>query len=243
MRNFVLAAILPLAVSCAALGFRPTAGEGSPPSVFVRSIETDSEKAVAVVTDPRFDEHQARAVDVASFRRALMNSGLFTDEDVASLSAPIAAAMSEMSGPEKVRVLAWAHDGIRRYYLFLHGETLHVVYFRGDVEVDRHQSVVKSYEVAGAASTPTPVGTQAVAPHESPTPAPAATVAKAAATPRVTTSPTPTPDRRRTEVVMASRLSEGEVREKIQELRSLQEQGLITGDEYKRKVKDTLNRL
>lgn len=243
MRNVLLAALFPLVASCAALGFRPSAGQGSPPSIFVRTIDTDSEKAVAVVTDPRFDEHQARAIDVASFRLALMNSGLFTDEDVTTLSAPIAAAMTEMSGPEKVRVLAWAHDGIRRYYFYLHGETLHVVYYRGDVELDRHRSVVRSHSTTAALpSTPAPVGTQAAAPRE--TPAASTTAAVPAKTPR-TSAPTPTatPDRARTEVALASRLSENEVREKIRELRSLQEQGLITGDECKRKVKDTLNRL
>ena len=242
-----------MVASCAALGFRPTAGEGSPPSTFVRSIDTESEKAVAVVTDPRFEDHDARALEVRDFRRALMNSGLFTEEDVETLSAPISAAMAEMEPREQVRVLAWAHDGIRRYYLYLHEDVLNIVYFRGDVQLDRHRQTMRNL----ATVTPRPEPKSTATPEAAtPTPAPATTPSDSSApTPRATRTPgatatataTPTPEpapppapRRE---VATSRLNESEVREKIRELRSLQEQGLITGDEYKRKVKDTLNRL
>ena len=253
-------ALLPLTASCAALGFRPTAGEGAPPSSFVRSVDTDSEKAVAVVTDPRFDNHESRRVDVASFKRAMTNSGLFTDEDVEFLGPPIAAELPEMGARDQVRVLAWAHDGIRRYYFYLHGGKMHVVYFRGDLQLDHHQGPVKDAEgVAAVTPTAAPAVTATAAPVASPIVTPAGGVPSPVASPtktpsdgasaqaegRAASGTTPRTDapNAKTQIAAGPRLSEQQVREKIMELRSLQEQGLISGTEYKSKVKDTLNRL
>lgn len=200
------------------------------PSVLVRAIDTESEKAVAVVADPRFDEHEPARVSEQSLARAMMNAGLFTEEDVRTLAGPIAAELGAMEPANQVRIVYWAGDGSRRIYLFVRGGRLRLAYFRGDVAIERSETRLPKSE------EPAPVSMPAAQT--------ASTIATAAPTPSAAVSATPS--RRKTEIASAApltRLSEAEAREALIDLEAQRGKGAVARADYTRKRKEILNRL
>lgn len=208
-----------------ALVFAATHGA---PSVLVRAIDTESAKAVAVVADPRFDEHQPAPVSERALARAMMNAGLFTEEDVRYLAGPIAAELGSMEPAQQVRIIYWAGDGSRRIYLLVHGGSLRVAYFRGDVPLERSETRLPKSEEPAAVATPAAQATS--------------TIANAAPSPSAGAQATPA--RRKTEIASLApltRLSEAEARQALIELDA--HRGALVGAEYTRKRKEILNRL
>ncbi len=220
MRRFVPLVWAALAAACAGSTHARVA---PPPTEFLRSIETESEKAVGVVIDPRFGEHVATVVEVRGIAAGMRGSGLFSEEDVAVLAAPVAAELARMRPEEKVRITAWAdgfaEEQLRRHFLYIAGGQLHVVYFQGRVEMDHHRATLPGPSIgapiAGSKADAGGAGDGGSATAERSI-APVATVA---------------------------RLTEEQARRQLLELQSLVERGLISRDEYRRKRKETLNRL
>lgn len=240
------------------------AAKSSVPAVFVRTVETETEKAVAVMSDPRFEDHVPRPVSEQGVARALRNAGVFNEEDVQALAAPLAAEFPNMDRREQIRILEWASDGIRRYYAWLQvppGKTqpwLVVASYREQVQLDRHKALVPDVGAVTEVRTPvaTPVETVTTEPVRMVTPTPvlavasptgtATTTAVAIVSPAATTTPTAIAVVARTATPRPTSLAlitESEARGKLAELRTLHDKGLISRDEYKKKVKDTLNRV
>lgn len=210
-------------------------------STFVRALDSESEKAVAVVADARFADHEPGRFSERALARSMTNTGLFTEEDILLLAAPIAQEFGAMTPGEQVRIVSWSSDGSRRTFLFVHGGRMQVVYFRGDVEIDRVRvALATSVEVGvPVVSTPTPISTSTAS----------APISPAAASPVESPMPVPAKSSRRampTEIASAdpmTLLTEGQVRKKLVTLDSLRGRGLISTDDWKRKRKEVLNRL
>jgi hypothetical protein len=239
-RRALIAAVALLAAPCAP----PVEG---PRSTFVRVVDTDSDKAVSIVEDVRFDGHEARRIQPDTLRRLLLASGLLLPDDAERLAEPVSEELAGMSPSEYVRVTAWADDGVRRTFVWVSGGRLHLAYFRGDVELDRYEAPIPSETVATftapdaapAAPTPTPA----------PTPAPIDTVdAGPTVVAQPTPAPTPAPKKRARRCPAIARkdatpISEETARRKLSELDTLRDKGLVDQGEYRCKRKEILARL
>jgi hypothetical protein len=170
-----LVSLLPVFVACAS-------SQAMSPSTFVRSLSTPSDKAVAVVEDHRFSEHEAQPVDAAFVRRTLLASGLFNDEDANVLADPIAQELAAMGPRELVRITTWADDGLRRFFLFIHGARLRIHYFREATELEHFDAPLPAQMIAQgstaaagpSAATPEPAPAQASSPEPAPSAPPSA---------------------------------------------------------------------
>ena len=216
----------------------------APPAVFVRTIDTGGDKAVAVVADSRFEDHEPIAVTERGLTRAMMNTGLFTEDDIREFAPVFAQELPAMTAKQQIRVIAWSQDGSRRTYLWIHHKQLQVAYYRGAVEIDRTHAtlpVEKEGTVPAPVHTPGPSLSPVSSPVSSPVPSPAvsATLARGKGTPAPAASPKATPG----QTLLASRLTEDEVRGKLTDLESRRGKGQISGDDYRRQRKEILNRL
>jgi hypothetical protein len=205
-------------------------------------VQTDSDKAVQVVADERIADHEAAAVSPTTVAQALIGSGQFLDEDARSLAAPIARHLATMHADEAVRIVGWAADAPRYYYVVIHGGRLRVISYLGAQHTDDYAAVIPSEVVAIATPPPPPTP---IAPEAPPDAAPPAVLdAPPAAAP-----PAPAPARARTVRVSHppaagyQPISEAEARKRIADIDSAAQAGLITPVEYRTKRKEILARL
>jgi hypothetical protein len=201
-------------------------------------VDTDSDKAIQVVSDERMRPHEPRAVPTSSVAAALIASGMFLDDDARVLAEPIAHRLETMQPEEAIRIVAWAANAPRFYYVLIHSNRLQIIYYAGSTQSDSYSAALPTNAVAIVAppkaepeQQPTPV-TQPDAGSATPPAAPATThVAKS--TPRPKRKPNPT----------LQPLTESEARRKIKELDEALAAGLITQTEVKSRRREILARL
>jgi hypothetical protein len=206
-------------VSALALAATVLLAAGQGRTVFIHSVDTDSESAVAVVSDPRFEDHQPAEVPPDSLKKAMRNCGYFTDDEVGFLYQPVAKALSGMEPRDQVRVVSWSRDGFRKIYLYVRNGALQVAYYRGDVLMEKLHSRL---------SLPDP------------SPKPENTAVLVGASPTAATAQTPSG----TVVAMADTgpLSEDQARSMLTDLDGQRAKGMSDKD-YKTRRKEILNRL
>lgn len=206
----------------------------------VSLVDSDSDKAIQIVVDDRMREHEPRAVSTSAVAGALLGSGMFLDDDARVLAEPIARHLATMQPEESIRIVAWAADAPRFYFLLIRGGRLQIIYYAGATHSDSYSAALATDAVAIAAPVdkppntqpdPVPVndGSQATPPAQ---PAAATSVAKT----------TPRPKRQRTSSNMQP-ISETEARRRIRELDEALAAGLITQPELKVRRKEILARL
>jgi hypothetical protein len=207
----------------------------------VQLVGTDSDKAVQIVSDERLAAHEPRAVAATALVAALIASGMFLEEDARQLAAPIAACMATMQPDEAVRIIGWAADAPRYYYVFVHGDRLQVTYYAGGQHQDDYSAVIP------ADATPI-VGPVAPSLHVDPPPVPP----DAGAAPPPPAPPVSGADQiatqpraRRTHAAPAAYqpITEQEARRRMRELDDARQAGLITEAEHRTKRKEILSRL
>ena len=221
---------------------------------FIRDVDTSSDKAVQVVSNARMEDHEARPISAAAVGAALLSSGLFNDDDARELGAPLADELSAMDQREHIRIVAWADDAPRIYYLRIHDGKLRISYYKRGEELERFEAVVASEAVAlgpTASASPAPSPTAAPGPEATPAPdagsavvsapAPDAAVTVAALTP----APTPAPKQKRPRKPRPAlpAITEAEARRKLHELDAALQAGLLVKVEYKARRRAILARL
>ena len=242
-------------LALATLGTLPVLGSGcigaNRPTyrpAFIRDVDTSSDKAVQVVSNARMEDHEARPVSAAAVGAALLSSGLFNDDDARELGAPLADELSAMDQREHLRIVAWADDAPRIYYLRIHDGKLRISYYQRGEELERFEAVVASATVAlgpTASASPAPSPTAAPEPEATPdggavlvsAPAPDAAVTVAAVT------PPPRTKRPRKPRPALPAITEAEARRKLNELDAALQAGLLVKVEYKARRRAILARL
>jgi hypothetical protein len=199
-------------------------------------VDSESDKAIQVVSDERLAPHEPRQVPEAAVAAALLASGMFLDDDARTLATPIAAHLPTMQPDEALRIVAWSSNAPRYYYVYIHNAKLQVTYYAGSMHADDYAAVLPS-EVTPikAPDEPKPDPQQ---PIVVPAPAPDAGVV-ATAPP----APAPTVHHKHAAPAGYRPLSEDEARQKMRELEEAATAGLINQIEYKQKRKEILARL
>lgn len=201
-------------------------------------VDTDSDKAIQIVSDERMREHEPRQVPTSAVAAALISSGMFLDDDARTLADPIAKQLATMETDEAVRIVGWSADAPRYYYVLIHGGRLQIIYYAGSTQSDSYSAVLPTDAVA------------IVQPHEqTPPPVPAAPDAGVAAAPPPDAG-TPVVSPHSPSVVHHKRpaqslplITEDEARRKMRELDEALAAGLISPSESRSRRKEILARL
>ena len=211
----------------------------APPRVYhpqvVAVVDTDSDKAVQIVADDRMAEHEPRAVPGSSVAAALIASGMFLDDDARLLAEPIAKRLQTMQSDEAVRIVGWAADAPRYYFVLIHNGRLQIIYYAGATQSDSYSAALPSDAVAIKAPDVKPPDPVVV-----PAPPPDAGVEVAVA------PPPPPPVKHVVHHAPPAGLepiSEPEARRRMKELDEAVAAGLITQNEHKQRRKEILARL
>jgi hypothetical protein len=238
MRGWRLLAVLCLAAAAA------TASCVIPDPVvprpeIVRIVESEGDKVMTVVRNARLADHEPGAVTKQAVTSAMLASGFFQEEDAKYLAGPIALEMPRMASREQVRIVGWADDGPRIYYVLIHGGKLRLAYYKGAEELDRHEAVIPTEAVPmGGAIPPSPPEPPPAVTPEGPTYVVSTAAAAAPPAPVARAPSRPAPAR-----PALPPLSEDEARKKLQALDEMLGKNLITPDEYKRGKREILVRL
>ena len=198
-------------------------------------VDTDSDKAIQIVSDERMREHEPREVPTSSVAAALIASGMFLDDDARTLAEPIAKQLPTMATDEAVRIVGWAADAPRYYYVLIHGGRLQIIYYAGSTQSDTYSAALPTDAVA------------IVQPHDQPPPPVAApSDAGVAAAPPPDAAPhvvSPTPVHHKRPAQSLPLITEAEARQKMRELDEALAAGLISPSEQKSRRKEILARL
>jgi hypothetical protein len=183
--------------------------------------------------------------------QAMRASSLFFDEDIRALSGDIAPALGKLE--EDQRLIVETND--TAIHMYVASNELQIVAFRNGQEISRHASAIPAAAVKTEIA-PRPTSRPAAPPSAPTSPPPPIVVEKpieppvekpvekpidkpvekpAAEKPKVVAKPKPKPP--------ASKLTESEVRQKLDELERLHAKSLITDDEYQQRRKALLDQL
>ena len=201
----------------------------------VQVVDTESDKAVEVVSDERIPEHEPRKVPDTAVASALIASGMFLDEDARTLAGPIAERLATMDSDEAIRIVGWAADAPRYYYVVVHHGRLEVIYYAGSRYADDYSAVIPTD------ATPIHAPEEpAAAPPPAPAPPPDAGAVSQAAPP-----PAPHPARHHAHAPIPgyTPITEAEARRQLRELDDALSAGLISAREHREKRKQVLSRL
>lgn len=216
---------------------------------FIRDVDTSSDKAVQVVSNARMEDHEARPISAHAVGAALLSSGLFNDDDARELGAPLADELSAMDQREHIRIVAWADDAPRIFYLRIHDGKLRISYYKRGEELERFESVVASEAVAlgpTASASPAPSPTASPGPEATPAPDAGSAVVSAPAPDAAVTVAAVTPPKKkrpRKPRPALPAITEAEARKKLNELDAALQAGLLVKVEYKARRRAILARL
>lgn len=211
-----------------------------------RSLATvPSGKRLAIYTSPSFST-EARAVPEDVLVQAMRASSMFFEEDIRALSKEVSETLGELGDQERI-VVETEDTSIHVFVAKATGE-LQLVGFRGNHEISRHASAIPAAAVKTELTVQgRPVEQpQPAAKVEAPPPAPVvATPAPApvAATPIAPPTPKAKSPAKPKAKPAAPKLSESELRAKLDELERLHAKQLITDAEYDKKRKALLDQL
>jgi hypothetical protein len=197
-------------------------------------VDTDGEKAVQIVSDERMPDHEPRPVPESAVASALIASGMFLDEDARTLAGPVSNRLATMQTDEAVRIVGWAEDAPRYYYVLVHHGRIQIMYYAGSRHADDYSGVIPTNATPihapaqSVANQPPPAPPDAGMPPPEPTPAP---------------TPAPRPRRPHTTVPGYTPIPEAEARRRLQELDEALHARLISDSEYRTKRKEILARL
>jgi hypothetical protein len=205
----------------------------------IEQVESDSDKVVEIVSDERLPDHEPFAVPEQAVASALLASGMFLDDDARALAGPIAARLATMHADEAVRIVGWAEDAPRYYYVLVHHHRLQIVYYAGSRHADEYSGVIPTeaqpiHAPSEAAQPAQPAAVPEPA-HAAPEPA-AVAVAPAP-------MPTARPHRAHAAVPGYTPITEAEARRRLHELDEALQAGLIDEREHRVKRKEVLSRL
>lgn len=213
----------------------------------VRTMTTvPSGKTLAVYRAETFAT-ESRDVPEAVVVQGMRASSMFFDEDIRALAPDIAGGLAKLEQDE--RIVVETNDTAIHFFIANH--ELQVVGFRQGQEITRHASpipapAVKTELASEPHAEPKPVLPPEAADRAPPPPAPPPVVVSTPqpALPPPATKPAPPPK----PVVKAKpppgrRLTEQEIRKKLDELHHLHSKSLITDDEYHQKRKALLDQL
>jgi hypothetical protein len=201
----------------------------------VSLVDSDSDKAIQIVSDDRLAPHEPRAVSESAVAAGLLASGMFLEDDARVLAGPISKHMSTMEPDEALRIVAWAADAPRYYYVIVHNGKLQITYYAGSTRSEDFSAVIPTEATPIVA----PVEPKhPVEPVVTPPPPPDAGVDLVAKAP-------PAPAKKRHHVAPAGyeAITEAEARRRMKELDEAVAAGLITQNEHKTKRKEILARL
>lgn len=209
----------------------------------VRTITTAHSGKVLVVYRAKGFVTESRHVPETVVVQAMRASSMFFEEDVRSLAPNIAGGLVKLEQDERI-VVETSDTAI---HFFVASNELQVVGFRKGQEISRHASPIPSPAVkteltskphAEPKPVPPPEAPAPVAPPQvvvsTPQPALPPTTTKPAAPPKPVVKARPPPGRR---------LTEQEIRMKLDELERLRSKDLITDDEYRQKRNALLDQL
>jgi len=168
---------------------------------------------------------------------------MFLDDDARTLAEPIAKHLPTMETDEAVRIVGWAADAPRYYYIVIHKGRLQIVYFAGSHRTDDYSAVIpteaKPIEAPKVAPPPVPeTPTPTAPPPPPPAPPDAGADAIAKAPP-----PGPKPRVHRPAPPAYQPITEAEARRQLRELDEAMQAGLISEVEHRTKRKEILARL
>lgn len=202
-------------------------------------VDTDSDKAIQIVYDERMHAHEARAVPASAVAAALLASGQFLDDDVRALADPIARHLETMQPEEALRIVGWAADAPRYYYVLIHNNRLQIIYYAGSTQSDSYSAALPT-DAVSIVAPPEPNKPETPQPEIPPD----AGVQVPPTGPAQVADAQPRPKRKRAPVANAlPLLTEAEARRKIRELDEALTAGLITQVELKSRRKEILARL
>lgn len=227
---FILASVLAACVGAAQPVYHPEV---------MQVVDSDSDKAVEIVSDERIAPHEPREVPATAVSSAMMASGQFLDDDAHTLAAPIARHLATMQPDESIRIVGWSEDGPRYYYVLVHDNKLQIIFYAGSTRANDYSAVIPAAATPiVAAAPPSPTSTE-------PSPSPVApTVETAPVPPPKPTPASPRPHRPRVPPRPGFEpIGEAEARRRIAELDSAFHAGAITETEHRTKRKEVLARL
>lgn len=201
----------------------------------VSLVDTDSDKAIQVVSDERMREHEPRQVPTSAVAAALIASGMFLDDDAQKLAEPIARQLPMLMPEEALRIVAWAEDAPRYYFVLIHNGRLQIIYYAGSTQKDSYSAALPTDAVAIAA----PIR-ETLPPQDGATEPPRSDAGPATTTP--THVAATRGNRKRTPLALQP-INEAEARRKIHELDEAVAAGLLSHSEHKSRRKEILARL
>lgn len=216
----------------------------------VRSVtSTPSGKKLGVYRSSSFGT-ESKDVPEDVVIQAMRASSLFVEEDIRALSGDIAPALGKLEDDQ--RLILETND--TAIHMYVASNELQIVAFRTGQEVSRHASAIpadavkteltpRSHPAAPAPAPPVVVEKPVEKPAPPPPPPPPVVVEKPAE------KPAPPPDKPKPvtkpkpAAKPAAKLTEAEVRAKLDELDRLHAKSLITDDEYQQRRKALLDQL
>lgn len=212
----------------------------------VRTLTTaPSGKTLALYRAETFAT-ESRDVPEAVVVQGMRASSMFFEEDIRALAPGIAGGLAKLEQDE--RIVVETND--TAIHFFIANNELQVVGFRQGQELSRHASPIPAPAVKTELASQPHAKSKPVLPPEAadrappPPEPPPVVVATPQPAPPPATKPAPPPK----PVVKAKpppgrRLTEQEIRKKLDELDHLHSKGLITDDEYHQKRKTLLDQL
>lgn len=234
------------------------AGAGQGIGTRVNTVATTpSGKTLAIYRAASF-ETEAREVPAEVVTQGLRASSVFFEEDIRALVPEIVPALAKLEDDQ--RIVIESSDTVTHVFVSASTSELQIISFRSGQEISRHASAIPAAAVKTelaatpkAHSQPQPVPQQTVQqppvqnpppvvveappvdpPKDPPKAAPKDT--KVVTKKQTTKPPAKTPAKQ-------PRLTEAEIRTKLDELERLRAKGLITEPEYQQKRKSLLDQL
>jgi hypothetical protein len=219
----------------------------------VTTIDTaPSGKILAIYSSTTFST-EARVVPADVVVQGMRASSMFFEEDIRALVPEITPALATLE--EDQRIVIETNDTAVHVFVSASTGELQIISFRQGQEVSRHASAIPATAVkTELASKPKPAHpvqpsvVEAPPPHVEPPPRAAPPIEQPPTPPeppkepaKVTKKPATQATKQKTKP--APRLTEAEIRAKLDELDRLRAKGLITDAEYEQKRKALLDQL